>query len=138
MESDLTFSHSEVAAYYQSRIPALKQRGASWRCPCPLHRGTDDNFAVDALNGKWFCHSQCQRGGDLIELEILLTGLPFPQSREEVLRLVGRMSDKPPASVDAKWLQVAVYPYVDEKGSLLFEIVRQEQNGLAPSFDTTS
>jgi hypothetical protein len=40
--------------------------------------------------GEWFCHSQCQRGGDIFALEEALTGSDFPTCKAEVYRLVGR------------------------------------------------
>jgi len=37
------------------------------RIPCPIHRGKDDNFKLCA-DGQWFCHSQCGRGGGVLDL----------------------------------------------------------------------
>jgi len=42
----LDFNSSEVASYYRTRFPDLKQSGPEWRGPCPVHQGDDANFAV--------------------------------------------------------------------------------------------
>ena len=90
-DSSITFSPGEVASFYAARVPRLKQRrAAEWRGPCPIHQGKDDNFAVDAETGRWYCHSQCGRGGDILELEAALTGGDFPTLKAEVFRLAGR------------------------------------------------
>ena len=44
-----TFSPQEIAAYYTARIPELKiTRSREWRTKCPVHKGEDDNFAIDS------------------------------------------------------------------------------------------
>jgi hypothetical protein len=91
MGSYITFSRPEIEAYYAARAPKLRFRptGES-RGPCPIHGGEDDNFSVDSDTGKWFCHSQCQNGGDIIDLEQELTGWDFPRCKAEVFRVIGR------------------------------------------------
>ena len=93
MGSYIAFTHTEIAAYYAARVPKLKLRAAGEsRGPCPIHRGKDDNFVVNADTGKWFCHSQCQDGGDILDLEIALTGCEFRACKDEVFRIVGRQN----------------------------------------------
>ena len=75
MNSPLT--SSEVQAYYRARVPDLNQRGHEWRGPCPIHRGKNPSFAVQAETGTWFCHSKCQQGGSAIDLEMALAGTDF-------------------------------------------------------------
>lgn len=145
-DSAITFALSEVSAYYAVRVPHLKQRrAAEWRGACPIHHGKNENFAVDPATGRWFCHSTCGRGGDMLELEAVLTGGDFPTRKAEVFRLVGRIEpeygrnttrtngnsagtapSKPtkPAGAVGGWREMARYPYVDRAGSLLFEVVR--------------
>jgi putative DNA primase/helicase len=140
------FSAPEVAAYYAARVPHLKQRrAAEWRGACPIHHGKNDNFAVEPDTGRWFCHSTCGRGGDILELEEALKGGGFPTRKAEVLRLVGRTEPeyrhygtrtngisagtsptKPtkPAGTAGSWREIARYPYVGRDGSLLFEVIR--------------
>jgi len=144
--SPISFTPAEVSAYFESRVPHLKQRPATeWRGPCPIHHGKADSFAVDPETGRWFCHSQCARGGDLFDLEEALTGGDFPIRKTEVFRLVGRdeperrqngtrtnripagtAPSKPskPTGTAGGLREVARYPYVDRDGKLLFEVVR--------------
>ena len=111
------FTTAEIAAYYADRVPDLKQAGAGqWRGPCPIHYGNDANFAVDVETGRWYCHSQCGRGGSIIKLEMELTGAEFTQAQEEVLRIVGRT-----------WQAVATYVYTDESGHPLYRVTRRER-----------
>jgi putative DNA primase/helicase len=148
----ITFTPGEISSYYTVRVPHLKQRcAAEWRGACPIHQGTNDNFAVESETGRWFCHSTCGRGGDILELEAALTGGDFSTRKAEVFRLVGRVEPeyrhngtrtngnsagarptkptKPTRADDAR-REVAHYPYVDRDGSLLFEVVRyREPNG---------
>jgi putative DNA primase/helicase len=145
-DSAITFTSGEVSTYYAARVPHLKQRrAAEWRGACPIHHGKHENFAVDPATGRWFCHSTCGRGGDLLELEAALNGRDFPTRKAEVFRLVGRIEPEhrhngtrtngnsagtaPTKTLKSTntaggWREVARYPYVDRDGSLLFEVVR--------------
>jgi putative DNA primase/helicase len=134
MNSPVQFTPGEVARYYAERLPDLQQRrAAEWRGGCPVHQGKDANFAVDPKNGRWYCHSQCGRGGDILELEAALRGGDFPTRKAEVLRLVGRFDSdtrqvgaqttQRPRTQAAKW-ETARYRYADRSDNLLFEVIR--------------
>ncbi len=138
----ITFTSAEVSDYFAARVPKLKPaRGGERRGPCPIHKGKDDNFAVDPQTGQWFCHSTCGRGGDILELEMALTSCDFPTCKSAVFRLVGRIEPEyrrnssrkngSAANLSASkptrggaWREVARYRYVDRAGNLLFEVVR--------------
>lgn len=115
------FNASEVASYYRTRFPDLKQSGAEWRGPCPVHQGDDANFAVNPENGLAYCHSQCGRGWSILQLEQALSGRPWKECRAEVNAIVGR-----PVRGPAKLTEVANYDYTDAKGEFLFQVVRYE------------
>src|ERR1700683_1605430 len=83
-----SFTKGEIAAFYAARLPALRQRGKEWRGPCPVHKGKDDNFAVDPETGLAFCHSRCKEGWDIVALQRALTGQTFKEAIAEVRRLV--------------------------------------------------
>ena len=130
---NITFTPADVSRYYEIRLPELKQQGAQWRGPCKIHGGIQPNFAVEAATGRWFCHSACGRGGDLINLEISLTGSDFKDAKTEVFRLIGRVEPdhqrSSPQGVARKttagdWRQIDLYAYTDQNGVLLFEVVR--------------
>src|SRR3954471_853763 len=88
----IVFTPREISTYYTVRVPHLNQRrpGES-RCACPIHDGRTDSFAVEPATGRWFCHSTCGRGGDILELEEALTGGNFPNHKTKVFRIVGRI-----------------------------------------------
>jgi hypothetical protein len=146
MNGAVHFTPGEVSIYYAVRVPHLKQRHTTeWRGACPIHHGKNDNFAVEPDTGRWFCHSTCGRGGDILELEAALSGGDFPTRKAEVLRLVGRVEpeyrhngtrtngnsagtapSKPtkPTGTAGAWREVARYPYRDRDGKLLFVVIR--------------
>ena len=146
--SHLELTPAEVSAYYDARLPRLQQRGHEWRSPCPLHNGTNDNFSVNAATGMWYCHSQCNRGGSMFDLEMALGGVDFPAAANEVRRIVGRPAlrqvEKEPEmkwglpgwshgylrqqieAVEQKnqWKHTAIYPYFEADGRLSYVKVR--------------
>jgi 5S rRNA maturation endonuclease (ribonuclease M5) len=117
----LEFSQSEVEAYYRARVPSVRQEGPEWRGPCPVHQGDDDNFAVNPETGLAYCHSQCSRGWNIVQLEQELSGRAWKDCRQEVLALVGR-----PAKGPTQLREVATYDYTNAKGEFLFQVVRYE------------
>ena len=88
--SNIDFTPGEVSRYYDVRVPELSQRSGQFRGPCPVHQGQGENFSVEPDTGRWFCFSKCQRGGDIIALEMELTGADFKTAKAEVFQIVGR------------------------------------------------
>ena len=115
------FSPAEVASYYRTRLPDLKQIGPEWRGHCPVHTGEDDNFAVNPDNGLAFCHSQCGRGWNMLQLEHELSGREWRECRTEVNAIVGRPERGP-----SQLREIATYDYTDAQGGFLFQVVRYE------------
>jgi KaiC/GvpD/RAD55 family RecA-like ATPase len=115
------FSEQEIRAYYQARVPSLRQTKArEWRGKCPVHQGEGDNFAVDSGTGMAHCHSQCQRGWDILGLEMDLTNVDFVKAKNAVFGLIGRpLPDYQDRDV------IAAYDYTDEQGKLLYQVVRK-------------
>ena len=87
----IDFNPSEVARYFQVRLPDLPQRGPEGRIPCPVHMGKNKNFAVNLETGQSICHSDCGRGWDILSLEQELTGADFTKAKAEVFEIVGRV-----------------------------------------------
>jgi KaiC/GvpD/RAD55 family RecA-like ATPase len=117
----MEFTRDEIRTYYATRVPKLRQADArEWRGPCPVHEGERPNFAVNAETGFAHCHSQCGRGWDMIGVEMALHGRPFPEAKAAVFRIVGR-PDVPWNERDIE----ATYDYVDEHGTLRYQVVRR-------------
>lgn len=113
----INYSRAEIVAYYSERVPEMRQVGSKgWRGPCPVHHGERDSFSVDAATGRWYCHSECKRGGSIVSLEKQITGTSYKRARQKVLRIVGRA-----------WRRVATYVYTDESRKPLFRVIRRER-----------
>lgn len=95
----------EVAAFYAVRVPDLRQGGKRWRGPCPIHAGQRDSFSVDPATGLWRCWSDCGRGGDIISLEIALTGVAWLDAVTALENIVGRrLLDRPASHAERRAL----------------------------------
>jgi hypothetical protein len=80
---------------FYAQYTLLRPVGGEMVGPCPLHNGTGPNFKVHAETGRWYCHSQCGRGGDGLAFLEEREGLDFPAALERL----------------AAWLGLAVPPH---------------------------
>ena len=47
----------------------LKREGTGYTTSCPIHNGNNKRaFRVSADGRAWYCHGQCQRGGNVLDL----------------------------------------------------------------------
>jgi putative DNA primase/helicase len=131
--------------YYQEQGP-LQADGGEWRGPCPLHGGEGPNFAVDPETGQWYCHTQCQSGGDVFRFAQKRDGLSFPQAVENIAAWAGLptgaaiIAPPPPKASGAKQSAggpsgakpkkigtiTETYDYTDAAGILLFQVLRYQ------------
>jgi hypothetical protein len=105
---------------------------------------------MDSKTGWWYCHSACGRGGDLVALEMALTGSDFLGAKQAIFDLLGRPVDhrmdrvdryqpavrqsaqrkpRPEPKSDApqpKMAVAAIYEYQEANGALRYQIVRFE------------
>jgi uncharacterized protein (DUF927 family) len=123
-------TRAEVADYYRQRVPGLRQTNTSeWRGRCPVHNGDNENFAVQSETGLWHCHSQCERGGDVFQLEGELSGLTdFKEQKRAVYELIGRESPaaraQPKTRKDGK--VTAEFVYQTAEGRPYIRVQRKE------------
>lgn len=116
----MNFTTSEIHAYYDVAAPGLQQTSKrELRGPCPIHGGKGLNFSVNTETGFAYCHSQCNRGWDIISFEEERSGLDFGRAKEQVFNIVGR----PQVAWEDRNIE-AVYVYVDETGKPQYEVVR--------------
>jgi DNA primase len=67
---------------------SFKQTGHRLHGPCPIHQGDNPHaFTVDLEKNLWYCFTQCQKGGDIIELVRLIENVKYNQVAN-VLNLV--------------------------------------------------
>jgi CHC2 zinc finger len=92
------FSQFEVANYFATRVPDLAQRGKRWRGRCPIHRGQGYNFSVNPESGLWRCWSSCGLGGDIITLEMALSGSSWREAVAVIEHAIGRVLIDRPAT----------------------------------------
>ena len=121
----------EVSQIYRRLLPHLKQNGSQWRCPCPLHQGKRESFAVDPDTGTWFCHQE-GRGGSVFDLIKALDNLPVATGANTILEAGSLSPDGEsafPKQPTAPRRIAATYDYYDAQGSHCFQVVRQEPKG---------
>ena len=94
-----------------TRFPGAKRSGASWQAQCPAHEDRTPSLSISAGDdGRTLvhCHAGCP-----VEDIIAAVGL--------TLRDLFR--DTAPASTPSRVI-AETYPYTDEQGALLYEVVR--------------
>ena len=104
----------------------LSRHGITWtgadiRCPLPGHDDKDPSFGLFDGGKAFKCHG-CGRGGDCIQLEQELSGVPFPDALRTLADAAGITQRTAPASEQRRI--VATYDYSDEAGNMLFQVVR--------------
>jgi DNA primase len=66
----------EQLLHARGLLDAFTLRGNRIYGPCPVHRGDNPNaFVVTRSRNLWYCFSQCQSGGDVIDLLAALDGI---------------------------------------------------------------
>lgn len=83
----------EMLLEHRGLLDGLRLRGDRLVGPCPVHGGDNPSaFVVDRHRNLWHCFTQCQGGGDLIELVRRLDGIGYRQAALELARLAGHHS----------------------------------------------
>ena len=118
----IRFTRGDVARYFATRFPQMSQRGKEWRIPCPVHHGERDSFSVNSETGLCFCHSKCDRGFDILQLEIETQRVDFVAAKKNIFEIIGRSEERHTESKLGPI--VAAYDYTDEGGDALYQITR--------------
>jgi hypothetical protein len=107
-------------------------RGSTNRCPVTEHKPGHNCMAVDATKDIWFCND-CKVGGSVVDYLMAAEGI----DAKEALERLGAGSNghsAPPRAAETpgapqstvKPKIVKLYDYTDEKGVLLFQVVRMD------------
>src|SRR5258708_1556270 len=92
-----------------ARLQGVRRNGGGWVALCPAHADRNPSLSINVRDGKILlhCHAGCSKEAVLAALGTEAREL-FPNTREGGQRVV------------------AEYPYLDESGQLLFQVVRFE------------
>ncbi len=106
----------DFKAFYTQHIPSLKVgRGNQAKGLCPFHSDNNPSFGVNLKTGLWTCYAGCGKGNASQFAE--KPKLP----REPIPAHIPHQKSSGNAREE-----IAVYPYYDEHGKLLYEQVRYE------------
>lgn len=89
-----------------AKLSGVSRTSNGWQARCPVHDDVKPSLSIGTDDGKTllFCHAGCQTAKIVQELGLSMGDLSQDKSRERTL--------------------MAKYPYFDEKGTLLFEVLR--------------
>jgi len=110
---------SEAVERVLAKLPDAKRNGTGWIARCPAHDDRKPSLSIsegDDGRALLHCHAGCDIADVVVAMGLtkadLMPDRPTNSSKPKKTKLRGRI--------------VATYPYVDEHGGLLFEIVRDE------------
>jgi putative DNA primase/helicase len=118
----MTPTRDQILRYIEIRFSGQRiTANRELKLRCPFHNDRSPSLTFNTEKGVWKCHAGCGEGG-LIDFEQKLNGGTRDEARARLAEIVGAehlfesLATKP----------VAVYPYVDAQGQLLFEKLRYE------------
>ncbi len=117
----------QVQRYFEDRVGlALRPDGKGEAMVlCPFHEDGNPSLSINVRRGVWHCFAGCG-GGSLVEFEMRM----HESEREDAIRSISALLDFPVPSLGAQSKRdVATYGYVDEEGSLLYQVVRYQPKG---------
>jgi len=120
---------------FYGQFTELKRQGGEYRGACPVHGGDGPNFAVDAENGEWYCHTGCKEGGDALRFLERKDGITFPEALQALAEWAGTPAPIPARNGHKNGQSprriAETYDYTDDGGTLLFQAVRYDPKGFA-------
>lgn len=144
----LDLSSYQIKDLYSKLVPGLMGVGREERRACPIHDGDNEtSLSVNHEKHVWYCHTRCDRGGDIYDLISAM----YKCSREQAYRIAEELlgmvkveaplktnpailvQDQPTqgalSKVEIKPKIVKTYDYFDLAGTLRFQAVRYEPKG---------
>ena len=102
------------------------------KCLCPFHEDQSPSFSINPSKQTWICRAGCG-GGSIIDLVAKMEDMSVGQAMAKLGGESIIVADKPAAKkairkpeVKVELTEVAVYPYQDQTGEVIFEVVRYE------------
>ena len=108
--------------FYNDFMESKSTAGRWNKCVCPLHPDSNPSFSFNSETGAFKCFG-CKKSGDAFKFYGFLKGVSeFP----EILKGIGQDFgiNGSGSTKKEKSRIVATYDYADEKGDLLFQVVR--------------
>ena len=118
MDKQEILNRLDKSKFYKELGPSLKINGKPDALGlCPFHDDHNPSLSVNIETGQYFCHV-CNDGGDLFKFYIRHKQVSFKEALSQLSEYSGQAGEKVPSKIEC------VYPYTDESGNLLFEVVR--------------
>lgn len=111
-------TNRDFTLYFAHRLPSWKPR--TKLTTCPFHADHNASLSVDAENGIWCCHG-CRKSGGVLDFELEHGG---GKKREAVARIADIVGKADILRNAAGRKVEDIYPYVDEDGKLLWQVLR--------------
>lgn len=108
--------------YFEHRLAGqrLSGRGNEIKARCPFHDDRTPSLSVNIEKGAWCCHAGCGNGG-ILDFEERFSKCDRDAAKGTVSEILGEQ-----VFASSGEQPVAVYPYYDAHGKLLFEKLRYE------------
>ena len=113
---DLT--DAQVLRYFEHHLKNLRKSGAQYMARCPWHDDRHASLSINIFKKVWNCHGPCKIGGGLIAFEMRIGAKDEQTALSRIGEIIGEtqlMLGQQPE---------AIYPYTDEHGKELFQVVR--------------
>lgn len=113
---------AQFQRYYETRLQGkrLHKAGIGFMALCPFHDDKTKSLSLNFEAGVWKCHASCGSGG-VIDFEKKFTGTTDDQTAiASIADILGEQQLKMGSGSRAE----VIYPYTDEFGKLLFQVVR--------------
>lgn len=118
MNKDQIIERLDKSKFYQEMLPSLRINGKPEALAlCPFHDDHNPSLSVNLETGLYFC-PVCSDGGDVFKFYMRLRQVSFKEALNQLSVYSGKSGEKVPIKIEA------VYPYTDEAGRVLFEVVR--------------
>jgi putative DNA primase/helicase len=113
----MTFTAHQIKKYFESRLPGQRLDGRR-NVICAFHDDKTASLSVNLEKGVWKCHANCGSGG-IVDFEMAIANCDRRTAWARINELLGIKRGR----LRGRKI-VAIYPYHDTGGRILFEKVR--------------
>ncbi len=118
------FQRSGFHTFYEKYLQKVHRRGGDeFQALCIFHEDEKASFSFNNRTGQYYCHG-CGKKGDAIHFYAKTRGLDTRRDFAKVLKGIAQDFGIP--WEEQKSRIVETYDYVDEQGTLLYQVVRME------------